>query len=237
MGDVYFDGVSHEVFDCLGDVLVCTKGCDGRYIAVNKAFVERSSARSAAEIVGKTAWDFFPAQLARVYEEQDQRVIKTRTPLRDELELISRPDGTTGWYLANKFPLFDRDGTLAGVVGTSQDLNTPCGGELELFNLRSTIEFIHDHLEQPLKTEELAKRVELSITQLDRRMKRVFRLSTKKYVMKCRLELATKLLTETNRSLADISAACGFSDQSAFSRHFRSAAKVTPGAYRKTRQH
>lgn len=236
MDAVYFDGISHEIFNCLGDVVVCTKDIAGRYLTVNQAFIERCRANDESEILGKTAEEMFQPALAKIYTDQDQRVMRTHRPLRDQLELIEHPDGSIGWYLANKFPVFDRHGVLAGVVGTSQDLKTPSDSDLDLYDLRSTIDYIRSHLDESLRAEDLADRVGLTSTQLDRRMKRIFRLSTKKYIMKCRLELASELLATTDQSLVDISAACGFSDQSAFSRHFRSAASVTPLAYRKSKQ-
>jgi AraC-like DNA-binding protein len=73
----------------------------------------------------------------------------------------------------------------------------------------------------------------MSGDQLDRRMKRVFRLSTKKYIMKSRLEKATRLLVHSDQSLVEIASQCGFADQSAFTRHFRAAVQVTPAIYRK----
>ena len=80
--------------------------------------------------------------------------------------------------------------------------------------------------------EDLAGLIGLSTEQLDRRMKRVFRLSPKKYIIKCRLERSAELLTTTEMTLAQIAGACGFSDQSALTRQFRDAFLVTPAAYR-----
>ena len=64
-------------------------------------------------------------------------------------------------------------------------------------------------------------------------MKRVFRLSTKKYIMKVRLEEAMRRLIQTDQPLVQIADACGFSDQSAFTRQFRAATNQTPAAFRK----
>ncbi|CAE7817890.1 argR, partial [Symbiodinium microadriaticum] len=99
-----------------------------------------------------------------------------------------------------------------------------------------TVDYIRANIAESLKTEELADQVGLSVTQLDRRMRRVFRLSTKKFVMKYRLDLASQLLVSTEKSLSDIALECGFSDQSAFTRHFGAAANLTPLAYRKSHQ-
>ena len=46
---------------------------------------------------------------------------------------------------------------------------------------------------------------------------------------------AVLLITTTDATLGEISAACGFYDQSSFTRQFRSVLGLTPGAYRSGR--
>ena len=230
------EGLVDQLFDCLGDVVYCVKDLEGRYARVNHAFAERVGVTDPSALIGRTASECFDPELARLYDAQDNEVVQTGQPLRDLLELISHSDGTRGWYLSNKFPVVDAQGQTTGVVAISQDLNQPSDSDLELADLKATVDYIHAHIEHPLKTEELAELVGLSPTQLDRRMRRVFRLSTKKFVMKYRLELASHLLITTGQSLSEIALSCGFSDQSAFTRHFGAAANQTPLAYRKSHQ-
>ncbi len=222
-----------ELFDCLGDVVYCLKDEQGRYLDANQAFADRLGLAGKADIIGRKAEEIFPAELAAVYTQQDERVLQTRQPLRDQLELIAHADGAWGWYLADKFPVTNDEGDVTGVVGISQDLKTPGDADVAFADLKTVVDFIRDHLDQNLKTEELASQVDLSSTQLDRRMRRVFRLSTKQYVMKCRVDRARQLLEQTDTSLPAIALQCGFSDQSAFTRYFGSAVNLTPLAYRK----
>lgn len=236
MHPIFQEDLVDQLFDCLGDVVYCVKDIDRRYTAVNHAFVERIGLADPSQLIGKTASEFFRPELARVYDEQDRKVLASGRPLRDQLELISSVSGTMGWFLSNKFPIFNKAGETIGLVGISQDLNQPSDSDLELSELKTIVDYIRTHVSQPLKTEDLAEQVGLSTTQLDRRMRRVFRLSTKKFVMKTRLDLATQLLVSTQQSISDIALACGFSDQSAFTRQFGAAANQTPLAYRKSHQ-
>ena len=222
------------VFDSLGDVVYCVKDTDGVYQSVNQAFVDRVDAGDKSDVIGRTAFDFFPRELAQSYTDQDQYVLEHGQSIQDQLEQISNSDGSLGWYLASKFPFLDPDTQqVSGLIGISQDLHSPSDQHVEMSNLKSVVEFIKTNLDQPMTTEALAATVGLSGDQLDRRMKRVFRLSTKKFIMKSRLEKASRLLTHTGNSLADIAAVCGFTDQSAFTRQFRAAAQATPSQYRK----
>jgi PAS domain S-box-containing protein len=222
-----------SLFDSMADIVYCRKDGEGRYRSVNHAFVDRLEVDHKSQVVGKTAYDFFPAELAAVYAAQDAAVLADGQPVQDQLERITHRDGSMGWFLASKFPVHSRDGRIAGVIGISQDLHTPSDSDLELSNLKSLVDFIKQNLDQPLRVEQLAERVSLSHDQLDRRMKRVFRLSTKKFIVKCRLEEAARRLAGTDQPLADIALACGFSDQSAFSRQFRAATSQTPSRYRR----
>ena len=214
-------------------MVFCIKDKRGRYRAVNQAFAERVGVNDKTELTGRTAADFFEPALAEAFENQDQHVLQNRRPIRDQLERIAHVDGTMAWFLACKFPVIDRDGDLYGLVGISQNLHWPRESDLELANLRQLVDYIRENLDQPLRTEQLARQIDMSIIQLDRRMKRVFRLSTKKFIMKCRLEKATRQLESTDLSLAAIALACGFTDQSSFTRHFRSATSDTPASFRR----
>lgn len=222
-----------SAFDALGDVIFCVKDSERRYRAVNQAFADRLDVPDKQDLIGKRAEDFFPETLAGIYAAQDRLVLSSARAVRDQLEQITHRDGSMGWFLADKFPLLDDSGAASGLLGISQNLHTPSDSDLEIANLRNVVEHIKTHLDQPLRVEQLARRISLSQDQLDRRMKRVFRLTTRKFIMKCRLEEATRRLVETCEPLAEIALACGFSDQSAFTRQFRAAGNMPPLMYRK----
>jgi len=222
-----------SLFDTLGDVVFCVKDRMGCYVAVNHAFAARAQAGSKQAMLGKQARDFFRPELAAVYDRQDQSLFRSGKAVVDQLEQITNPDGSTGWYLAHKFPWLDPQRQIVGLIGLSQDLHTPSDSELAIANLQVVVTTIKEGLDQPCKVENLAQLIDLSAEQLDRRMKKVFRLSTKKFIIKCRLERSAEMLASTQLSLAQIAARCGFSDQSAFTRQFRETFLETPAAYRR----
>lgn len=223
-----------KLFDSLTDVVFCVKDLNGVYQSVNQAFVDRVNKNDKSELIGNTAADFFPDALASAFEKQDQEVFESGREIQNQLERITNSNGSMGWYLASKFPVIESE-AIVGLVGLSQDLNWPSESNLELANLKTIVEYIQANLDQPLRTEQLANRISLSALQLDRRMKRVFRLSTKKFIMKCRLEEASRQLESTTSPVSDIALACGFADQSALTKQFRAATSDTPAAWRKKR--
>jgi transcriptional regulator GlxA family with amidase domain len=52
------------------------------------------------------------------------------------------------------------------------------------------------------------------------------------YLKRLRLQIASRRLVATRENLAEIAAACGFADQSHFTREFRRLTGMTPGKYR-----
>jgi len=221
------------LFDSLVDVMFCCKNLAGRYTEVNLAFVHRSGMRSKRDVIGSTALELFPTALAERYEEQDKRVFATDTALRDALELIRRPDGSTGWYLTTKLPLHSRsDGVVVGLVSVSRDLRTPTERGIALESLELVVEVVREKLADKITIAQLAGVAGCSAAQLERRMKKVFGLSTSQYVTRVRVDAAARLLRRTDATVASIAATTGFYDQSSFSRHFARLTGETPQLFR-----
>jgi AraC-like DNA-binding protein len=84
-----------------------------------------------------------------------------------------------------------------------------------------------------LTIESLASECGLSIRAMQRQFQRVFGLTPQEFLIKTRVAAACHLLRTTARSLSDIAADCGFTDQSSFTQHFRRHVGVTPSRYKK----
>lgn len=224
--------VAERLFAEVPDIVFCIKDTDGCYIAANPAFAERIGLGSVNKILGKTASELFPAHLAATYQAQDEVVIKQGREIRNRLELVFNRDGSLGWYLASKIPLCGKYGQVIGLASISRDLQTPGDEDLRFAGLAKVVETIHHHFAEDLKPADLAKTATLSLTQLDRRMRKIFKLTTSQFIRKIRIEAAAHMLTETEKAIIDIALDCGYSDQSAFSRQFKATVGMTPGVYR-----
>ena len=220
------------LLDDLINVMFCAKDLEGRYTDVNAAFVRRSGRRSKRDVLGQKATDLFPELLAARYEEQDRLVIGNDEVLRDELELIRRPDASIGWYLTTKRPIHGHDGAVVGLVSVSRDLITPDQRGIAMESLDSIVNEVRSRVAEPLTAEELAGLAGCSVPQLDRRMKKVFGLTTSQYVLRARVDHAAELLQRTTESVAIIAATSGFYDQAAFTKQFVRLIGETPTQFR-----
>ncbi|MEM1397910.1 MAG: AraC family transcriptional regulator, partial [Pseudomonadota bacterium] len=75
-------------------------------------------------------------------------------------------------------------------------------------------------------------RAQLTPYQLDRRIRRMFGLSTGQWLLKQRLDLAKAQLIETDKAIVEVAMDAGYSDQSAFSRQFLKTTGLTPTSFR-----
>lgn len=221
-----------DLLDAVPSVLFCLKGVDGRYLSVNHAFVERTNAQTRRDVVGHRAHELFPAELADRYEAQDAEILGSLQALRDELELITRADGRVGWFRTTKLPVLDARGRCVAIATVSVDLDATEDADGDVAALAKVVRFVHGALARPVTVEQLSAEAGLTTDQLERRMRRVFGLSPKQFVVKARVEEAARLLASTDHSLADIAVSCGWYDQSAFTRQFTRVVGCTPGEYR-----
>jgi AraC-like DNA-binding protein len=99
--------------------------------------------------------------------------------------------------------------------------------------LRTRIDaYIRDTLPAPIVIEALAAACALTHYQLLRIIKRATGSTAQQYVLEVRIELARKMLRESDLALTEIALALGFSSQSHFSHTFRAFTQCTPKSYR-----
>ena len=93
-------------------------------------------------------------------------------------------------------------------------------------------EFIRIHSNRPLTVTEIAQRFGYSPDHLSRLLRRDFGYDTKTAIVKKRLEYIESLLINTDHSVKELAAQCGFEDENKFVKFFKYHKKITPSQYR-----
>ena len=101
--------------------------------------------------------------------------------------------------------------------------------------LRRVCLFIHANLDRPLQLRDLAAAARLSRFHFARAFKVATRRTPRRFLLQARLDRAARLLRLTERPLAEIAFACGFSSQSRLTTAFRLATGLTPARFRRGR--
>jgi AraC-like DNA-binding protein len=106
-------------------------------------------------------------------------------------------------------------------------------GGLAPWQMRCATELMIERLGEDLSLSDAAGACGLSPNYFARAFKKSVGTPPHRWLLLQRVLRAKSLLRDANRSLASIAAACGFADQSHFTRVFTSIVGATPGAWRK----
>ena len=102
--------------------MIHAEDVEGRFILNNKAHVAALKAHSPHELLGKSASDFYPPELAEQYRETDRSVIDSQVPVIDLVEPCMGEDGLAHWIATTKVPLRDPNGEVSGVLTITRDI-------------------------------------------------------------------------------------------------------------------
>jgi len=218
-----------HLFDALPDVVFFVKDADGRYTHANLTLVRRLGLKRRDEIIGCTVSTLFAAPLGAAFAEQDRRVL-AGDRVEHHLEVHLFPNRAPGWCLTCKEPVL-AGGGVRGLVGISRDLRRLHRSDPTYDRLQTVLAHLKSHYGERVRVQTLADLAGVSVTQLERHVRRVFHLTPQQLLAKFRIEAAMRLLCGKS-SIADIGHQCGFTDQSAFTRQFRATVGTTPRNYR-----
>ncbi len=222
-----------QLFDYLPDTYFYAKNVDGRFVMVNEAFARMYGSCEAAEMVGHTDYDFAPRDLADAYVDEDQRVMVSAAPVIHQAWLVPNARGTIQWYLSSKIPLFGDEGKVLGIAGTMRDVQA-AGFFLKPYReMEQVTAHVLANYASRIEMPYLAQLAHLSLSQFDRRFKRLFQMTPQQFLLRVRIHAACRRLVSGSDSVAQIAQQTGFYDQSYFTRQFQRQMGMTPAVYRR----
>ncbi|MCA9018288.1 MAG: AraC family transcriptional regulator, partial [Planctomycetaceae bacterium] len=185
------------------------------------------------DIIGKTDFDIHPKDLAQQYVAEDKRVMESATPLANQVWLIPDRHGNLKWYLCSKIPLFGDGGKVIGVAGVLRDIKV-AGAEFQSYQeLDKVIAYVLEHYHERIQISDLADLIYLSVSQLDRKFKKLYQITPQKYILRVRINAACQSLLRTEKRISEIALESGFYDQSYFTKQFVNLMGVSPSEYRR----
>lgn len=88
----------------------------------NEAVFKATGALSKEAFVGKTAYDLYPYEMADKIVKHSEEVMRTGQTLSQEETITDITTGKIKYFTAVKAPLWDDNGEIIGLVGTSIDI-------------------------------------------------------------------------------------------------------------------
>lgn len=111
---------AQQLLDCLPHQ-VFIKDTASRFIYVNQRLATTLGV-DAEQMLGRTDFDFFPAELASHYQADDQKLFSSGQPVI--IEEPYRPGHSeTRWIRTYKVPLYDQHQRLCGLLGLFEDIS------------------------------------------------------------------------------------------------------------------
>lgn len=96
--------------------------------------------KSLEEVLGKTPYDFYPKEIAAHIWQHSKKVLKYGDTLTQEEYVYDISGKCIRTYLAIKAPLYDEDGQMLGVLGTSIDMTAEKEAERTLIMAKEVAE-------------------------------------------------------------------------------------------------
>jgi two-component system, sensor histidine kinase and response regulator len=129
---------------------IYVKDSEGRFLVANPEVARVMGIRSPEELLGKTDFDFYPADLAQRYLNDETAIMQSGQPLINREEPSPTTEGRERWMLTTKVPLRDRSGDVVGLVGMGHDITSRKEMEAALAQernlLRTLIALIPDYI-------------------------------------------------------------------------------------------
>ena len=118
--------------------VVLMKDCAGRYLMANDMF-SKVTGVDCHEVIGKTDYEIFPADVAKVIEAGDRKALIDGIAVTFE-ETVPHQDGSQRTYATTNAPLFDSDGQVVGMVGVANDITARKQAEEEVLHAKQIAE-------------------------------------------------------------------------------------------------
>ncbi|MBA2479908.1 MAG: AraC family transcriptional regulator [Planctomycetes bacterium] len=229
LGDEHGQGL----FDQLTDVQFWIKDAQGRYVRVNAALLMNYGFNDTGAVLGKTDRELFAPHLADRYLLDDRAVLAGR-PIHGRIELVARPDHSTGWHVTDKIPLRSRAGRIIATAGITRDLHGHSAAAIgdRIGALAPVVELVRATYAEPLDKPLLARSIGRSIRSLERQFTAAFGMPLLGYQRMLRMHQACHWLVTTRRPITGIALDLGYGDHSHFTREFGRLFGVSPRVYR-----
>ncbi|MBT3480361.1 MAG: helix-turn-helix domain-containing protein [Opitutales bacterium] len=222
----------YSIFDDLPGYTFFVKDTKLRYVLFNERLLNLFGVEDGAQILGKRDEDFVSPHIMEEWRKDDLHIIETGKFIHNRVELVPSGDGFVDWSTTNKKPLYCARGVLCGVIGVTRPFSQSNASLEQNSELGASLKLMHQSFRDNIAITELAAAAHLSLSSFQRKFKSCFNISAKEYMRHLKVQEACHKIIQTTMNFAEISYACGFSDQSHFSREFTRIMKESPSSYR-----
>ena len=137
-----------------------------------------------------------------------------------------------GWELSALRALLEIWSTLYGLAVPVLEQAEAVGDDMSLWT-KAMLGYIHAHYGEPITVDDIARAASISPRETYRAFRKVLGTTPALYLSRHRVNVAARMLRESDRSVSDIAMACGFSTPNYFCKVFRDVMGKPPRDYRR----
>lgn len=105
------------------------KDTESRFIRINQAQADFLKLKDPVDAIGKTDFDFQKPEMARLFFEEERKILETGQPVINRIEFNPEEDGAPRWISATKVIAKDSSGKTIGTIGISRNITTQKSAE------------------------------------------------------------------------------------------------------------
>lgn len=221
-----------EMMDALPNAGFYIKDAEGRIVTFNKRNCEICNLPDEFSAVGLRSDELFPGDKSETWLANDRAVLRSGRPLHTTHSHAA--DGSMRLSIKSVYPIRSADGSrLIGTMCLYRQNRAPETSLGWHDRIKGVTSYINAHPTEELTLKRLAEIGETSPSKLVRAFEKTLNTTPSKYVTTTRINLARRLLEETDDSITEIAQAAGFYDFSHFFHVFRRERGVSPSQYRR----
>ncbi len=97
------------------------KDKEHKFLYASDTIAKNCGFEKGSQLVGKTDFEIFPEEFAKIYYEEEKKVLEERKHLTEREEPYLK-NGKIGYVSTSKRPIFDKDGNIIGVFAICRDI-------------------------------------------------------------------------------------------------------------------
>jgi diguanylate cyclase (GGDEF)-like protein/PAS domain S-box-containing protein len=151
--DRLYRAIIESLPDCLN-----VKDLHGRFVAANPATAQLMRASSAADLIGKTDFDFYPEETARAFKRDEEEILSAGIPRTIE-QKVAFDGSNIVWLTTLKAPLRDVKARTIGLITHNRDVSVQHALQEELRTTKLQLEDALEHMADGLVLYDKSNRI------------------------------------------------------------------------------